>query len=213
MQTVSNVAASVMPFAKNELGQYCSFLILPKRLYQHFISFGKTIDDLLEYRSLREAFSQKDLAEIEFHNSYLWSGELYKNLRLNRAVLFDGSRLSMRSVVRMTVQDQAEYENVVRPMVDLYKEEFASQTKNSSNPENAELSWRILPTSNRYYYLIVTDASFIPDLQIRSRAKRLISECLQIELDISGLVVMQSDPLYEYYLKLLQLEVNQVELL
>jgi hypothetical protein len=217
MQTVSSVGDALMPYVKNELSHRCFFYFIPKRLYQHFISFGKTIDDLFVYSSLREAFSQRDLAELEFYNSFPFSGDLYKNLRINPDISFNSLFGSHLNLLRATPQNMAEYENAIKPMIALIQKEY-SENKAQQDPRTEQQmlenpSWRILPTANRLYYLIVVDTCFFSDLRIRSQVKRLVSECLQIDIAVNGLVNVQRSPLYEYYLKLLQLEVNQVELL
>jgi len=214
MQNVSNFSPSVMPFVKNEAYSYVSYFIFPKRLYKHFISFGLTATEILDYKKLREVFSQKDMAELEFYNSYIFSGEIYNKVDVYPGVAFNPIRNESGIWKTLSVAEKSEYESVIIPMSKAFAQEYKERNQKIKDRILLdEKSWSFYPLSNPQYYLIVIEDNFLSDLQIRSKAKNFVSECLQRDIQLCGLDIAQRRSLYGFYLKLLHLETQNIELL
>jgi hypothetical protein len=203
-----------MPFVSNEACNCVSYFIFPRRLYKHFISFGLTTAEILDYKKLRKVFSQRDMAELEFYNRYIFTGNIYDKVNIDPGKAFNPITNTQGIWSSLSVAEKSEYESVIIPMsltfADEYKER-KSQIKNTVLLD--EKSWNFYPLSNPQYYLIVIEDNFLSDLQIRSKAKNFVSECLQHDIQLCGLDSAQRRSLYGFYLKLLQLETQNIELL
>jgi hypothetical protein len=214
MQSVSNFSPSVMPFVKNEACRCASYFIFPKRLYKHYISFGLTTEDILDYKKLRKVFSQKDMAELEFYNSYIFTGKIYNKVNIYPGLSFNPIRNEGNIWQSLSVAEKTEYESVIIPMSEAFAQEYKEKYSQVKDPVSLnEKSWSFYPLSNPQYYLIVIEDTFLRDLQIRSKAKNFVSECLQHDIQLCGLDATQRRSLYGFYLKLLHLETQNIELL
>ena len=181
-------------------------------MLRHFASFGYASSDLLDYRKLRECFAQEDLAQLFFYNWEAFYGLLNKKIDIAPNCAFFDVKNINALWGSMTEKDRAEFENVILPMArDLERAKAFARPKADNPEEIKELTenktWQLMPSVQNDYYVIVVSEDFLRSLQVRATCQAFVSECLQADIARRGIdTVQRSNPLYYFYLKLLQMQ-------
>lgn len=211
MQTVTNTN-SLNPLVTDESQGRMNFIIIPAAMLQHFSSFGYASSDLMDYRKLRDCFSQDDLAQLFFYNQAAFYGLLNKKIDISPGFPFFDVKNINAMWGSMTEKDRAEFENVILPMSKEPQRAKAFERPRADNKEELQSlssspTWRLVPSIQNDYYVIVVSEDFLRSLQVRATCQAFVSECLQADIARRGIdTVQRSNSLYYFYLKLLQMQ-------
>lgn len=180
------------------------FIFITNVQLGYFISSGKVIADLLNYKKIREVFSQDEVAKLIAYQETVFSNSGSGFLEL---------RSSIRSNYgwELSISGEKEYSSSIEPLINalVAKETKEVEKRNIEfllNISDVDL-FKIKPMGINGYYLVVITESCQEALKIRDRQLALVSECLKVffqykNIDINAYSVYAG--LYKIYLKLLK---------
>lgn len=208
-----------------------SFFFLTEEQFRHFISYKKPITAISNYDDVREVFSQEDIAKIHMLNENLFNKLLPKSVmecdynpissHYNDHLNYIGEG-SFGYIWKGTEKQASEYMDVILPLAMLELKKYESNKPDRvlvmNKIEDNEFidfqkSYKFYPMGLKDYYLIVIDESFKIALQIRSKLKEFISECLKLQYSHLSIEEVASSSLYRVYLNLLKFEQKGLSLL
>lgn len=192
-----------------------AFIIISDQQLKHFQGFGYGSSDLLDYTKLRQAFSQQDLAQFVSLNILTYLGFSKIEVYINSNLYYFSFEDIPQTWDSMSESQKEEYRYVIKPLSQQLTDQYFEEQKIKRNLTPGEIEnkqWRFEPlnVSGNDYYLIVVENAFLNCMQIRSKCQSFISECLQHDINSRGLDLTQQSNRYMVYLRLLQLQVQDV---
>jgi hypothetical protein len=190
-----------------------SFIVITDIQLGYFIKSGNNIADILDYKKVRNIFSQEDIAKIIAFVKIITNepiptvpSHISHDTTVNTSEMYT---TDIRTFWKMDKTELLEYINAIEPLVESLVKKIESIKTSRSIEEIANLDvksvFSIKPIGINGHYLIVVTESFLDVLKIREVQLSIISECLKVLFHISPTLALdnESNSFLVTYLKLL----------